>query len=160
MKPLAALAAAVLALGLVAASAPARADWDRGGRYSFYYFGLPYSYGYGYGYGHGYRHRHHHFRRHYRPPYYGYGYYAEPSYRYKRFLRRRFRHDYGNAPYPPRRLSTAAIAYRVEHRHGVRVSAIRFHAGAYEVWGRDEYGQSVKLVLSPRGRLLAFYYLS
>ncbi len=152
MKPLVALAAAILTLGLFAASAPAWADWNGRGHGRSQHFGLLSSYGYGLS-----DHPRHH---HYRPRLYGPGYYVEPSHRYKRHLRRRLRHAYGNAPRVPRRLSTAAIAYRVERRHGVRVSAIRFHAGAYEVWGRDSYGQAVKLVLSPRGRLLAFYYLS
>jgi|GEM_PF-5689095 len=156
MKPLVALVAAVLAFGLAAPIAPAHAERD-GVDATVEYAGHRGGYGYGYGYGHGYGHG----SRHYRHERHGGRDYlhAEP-YRYKRYLKRRLRRRYSAYPPYPRRLPVSAIVYRVERRHGVRVSAIRFSAGAYSVWGHDRHGRAVKLVVGPGGRLLAFYYLT
>ncbi len=152
MKPLAALAAMVFAFGLAAPVADAHAERAGAGAVvSASYDDVGHRDG-GY-YRHGDRHLWH--KR--------FGgrdlLYAEP-YRYKRHLKRRLRrrHD-AFSPYP-RRLPVSAIVYRVERRHGVRVSAIRFSAGTYSIWGHDRHGRSVKLVVGPAGRLLAFYYLT
>ncbi len=147
MKPLVALAAAVFAIGLAAPTAPAHAERDGVGatvEYAGHRDG-------GYGYGN----RHYWHKRYGGRDYF----YAEP-YRYKRHLKRRLRRRYSAYPPYPRRLPVSAIVYRVERRHGVRVSAIRFSAGSYSIWGHDRHGRSVKLVVGPGGRLLAFYYLT
>ena len=139
MKPLVALAAAVVAIGL---AAPAHAERDSAAA-------TVQSAGYcdsGNGACNSWHKR-----------YGDHGYFYTESSRYKRQLKRRLRRRHNAYP---RRLPVSAIVFRVERRHGVRVSAIRYSAGAYSVWGHDHHGRSVKLVVGPGGRLLAFYYLT